>query len=320
MAIEHQELLERFERNDPIVLGLVLKEVENQSVLGLEILKRCGRKNGHAHIIGITGPPGAGKSTLVGELCKGWANESLDIAVVCIDPSSPFSGGALLGDRVRMMELMKHTNVFIKSLATRGNLGGMAACTADIVRTLDAAGKDIIVVETVGVGQVEFDVLDVSDTVILVTVPGLGDSIQALKAGIMEIADLFVVNQADRPGADQTRKDIQMMLRESNTVDWLPSVTKTVATQKQGIDELIREIERHEQYLRNSQRWLDKRQDRNIKRFKVALEGAISERVNVYMRTDPEVKTVLQSVKEGSEDPLAAAIAVLDVALTRIIK
>jgi LAO/AO transport system kinase len=294
-----------------VALGRLLKEAENQTPLGYEVLKHSTAKKGRAQVIGITGPPGAGKSTLVGKLCKVWADQGFTIGVVCVDPTSPFSGGALLGDRVRMQELAKLPDIFIKSLATRGSLGGIAASTADIVQILDAYGKDIIIVETVGVGQAEFDVLNISDTVVLINVPGLGDSLQTLKAGIMEIADLYVINQADRPGADESVKDLQLMVHESGKTDWEPPVLKTVATEKQGIRELVEEIHRHRDFLQKSDLWKKKRQERNTKRLRSRIEDLLTHKVDQYIASNKEIERLFKEVKEGYADPYSAAYEVI---------
>ncbi|WHY83922.1 methylmalonyl Co-A mutase-associated GTPase MeaB [Neobacillus novalis] len=301
------ELIEKFDQKDEVVLGKLLKEVENQTELGFELLKHKAFQKGKAHIVGITGPPGSGKSTLVGKICKSLAQKGLKIGVVCIDPTSPFTKGALLGDRVRMQELAKYPNIFIKSLATRGNLGGLAGSTADVVQVLDAFDKDIILLETVGVGQAEFDVLDISDTVVLVNVPGLGDSLQTLKAGIMEIADLYVINQSDRPGADESVKDLRMMVNESKKEDWKPPILKTIATQQEGVEELIDQIHRHKSFLRNSGQWAKIRQNRHMKRLRGVTNSYITEIVENTMRNDPLIQKRIEEVKRGEIDPFTVS-------------
>ncbi|BCJ85698.1 methylmalonyl Co-A mutase-associated GTPase MeaB [Effusibacillus dendaii] len=306
------KLIELFNQGDPVALGRLLKEVENGTAIGYEVLKHSAVKKGNTHVVGITGPPGAGKSTLVGNLCSGWADQGLKIGVICVDPSSPFSGGALLGDRIRMQELSKLPNVFIKSLATRGSLGGIAASTADIVLLMDAFGKDIIVVETVGVGQVEHDILDISDTVVLVNVPGLGDTLQTMKAGIMEVADLYVINQADRPGADESVRDLKMMIRELEKVGWQPPVLQTIATQKVGIKELMEEIDHHKAYLHYSELWDKKRQERNTKRLYSMIEELFSSKVKQYVESKKDIGQRIAFVRDGQLDPFTVAQEIVD--------
>lgn len=292
-------------------MGRLLKEVENGTYSSFKMLKQAVLNNGSAHIVGITGPPGAGKSTLVGQLCKSWAEQGLKLGVICVDPSSPFSGGALLGDRIRMQELSKLPGVFIKSLATRGSLGGLAACTADIVRVMNAYGNNIIIVETVGVGQVEYDVLDIADTVVLVNVPGLGDSLQTMKAGIMEIADLYVINQADRPGADESVRDLQFMIHERDKGDWEPAILQTVATQKKGILELKEAIEHHKAHLHHSGLWDKKRQERNWKRLHSMINELLSNKVKEFMNSNEEIEQCIADVRDGRLDPFTAAQAIV---------
>ena len=306
-ANELEELSKLFEEKSDVALGKFLKEVENQTPNRVEILKESTMRTGKAHIIGITGPPGGGKSTLVSKICKELVKQDLQIAVVCVDPTSPFTHGALLGDRVRMLELAKFPNVFIKSLATRGNLGGLAASTSEIVQVFDAFGKDIIIIETVGVGQVEFDVLEVADTLVLVNVPGLGDSMQTLKAGIMEVADIFVINQADRPGADESVKDLRMMINESKEKDWKPPILKTVATQEEGIKELIGRVEEHKKYLQDSGEFKKIRETRNLKMFHEQLVNRIADKVNHYIDSEETKQLQIEQVKLGKVDPFTLA-------------
>ncbi|ADG05236.1 methylmalonyl Co-A mutase-associated GTPase MeaB [Kyrpidia tusciae] len=302
-----QELLSRFDAGDPVALGKLLKEVENGTSSGKEALRCTASRQGRAHVVGITGPPGAGKSTLTAKLSKRWAEAGREVGIVCVDPTSPFSGGALLGDRIRMLELSSFPNVFIKSLATRGSLGGMAASTADIIQLMDAYGKEVVVVETVGVGQVEFDVMDLSDTVVLVNVPGLGDSIQALKAGILEIADIFVINQADRPGAEDSVRDLRQMLADRKETGWLWPVVKTVATRGEGIDRLAEAIESHRAYLKREQLWEEKRCRRNRQRLMQEMDRLFRQHVLTRIRTDPTARALFEEVEKGTQDPYSAA-------------
>jgi LAO/AO transport system kinase len=306
-VVDVDDLLVRFDRKDPVALGRLLKEVENQSDVGRQALLHTSTRQGGAHIVGITGPPGAGKSTLTGRLCKRWADAGRDVGIVCVDPTSPFSGGALLGDRIRMLELSGHPNIFIKSLATRGSLGGIASSTADVVQLLDAFGKDVIVIETVGVGQVEFDVMNLADTVVLVNVPGLGDSIQTLKAGIMEIADVFVINQADRPGAEESARDLRQMLEDRKSAGWGVPVLKTVATQGEGIAELAEAIQQHEVYLKQVQQWEVKRRRRNRQRLMRAMDALFADAVQDFLHEDASARALLEEAESGKRDPFAAA-------------
>jgi len=230
---------------------------------------------GRARIVGITGSPGSGKSTLVAALAKFYRRQSKRVGIVAVDPTSPFTGGAILGDRIRMTDLYTDRGVFIRSMATRGFLGGLAKATNDVVDLLDAAGFDIVLVETVGVGQDEVEVIRTVQTNMVVLVPGMGDDIQAIKAGIMEIGDIFVVNKSDRPGADKTVTEVTMMMSlVEEHGDWVPPIVKTVASKSEGVDELDAAMAKHYDYISTSGE-LDRR---NRERVRIRVETRLKER------------------------------------------
>ena len=234
-------------------LARLISMIENNAPQVKEEVALLHAYTGKARVVGITGPPGAGKSTLTGKLVRELRKQDLQVAVVAVDPTSPFTGGALLGDRLRMTDLSTDPGVYIRSMSTRGSLGGLAAATADVIRILDAAGFHYILVETVGVGQAEVDIMEIADTVMVVTVPGLGDDIQANKAGIMEIGDVFVVNKADRDGADQVATALEMMLdMNPEETGWRPPVIKAVATSGKGICEVVAAMQNHYDFVESS--------------------------------------------------------------------
>jgi LAO/AO transport system kinase len=250
-----------------------LVEREDASVAGL--LAAVYPLTGNARIIGVTGSPGAGKSTLVAALAKHYRKQQKRVGIIAVDPTSPFSGGAILGDRIRMADLYTDRGVFIRSMATRGFMGGLAKATNDVVDLLDASGFDIVLVETVGVGQDEVEVIRTVQTNVVVLVPGMGDDIQAIKAGIMEIGDIFVVNKADRPGADKTVTEITMMMSlVEEHGDWIPPIVKTVASKNEGIADLDAAVTKHLDYLQSSGE-LDRR---NRERVRIRVETMLKEK------------------------------------------
>ncbi len=239
----NKEFIEKLFTGDTRTIARAITHVESGSAEGVGLMKQIYPKTGRTQVIGITGSPGAGKSSLVDKLALHYKDKGEKVGIVCIDPSSPFSGGAILGDRIRMSTLGLDKNIFIRSMATRGNLGGLSRATVDAVAILDAAGFDKVIVETVGVGQDEVEIVKTADISVVVLVPGMGDDIQAIKAGIMEIGDVFVINKADREGVLRTQKELEALLSLAHRPDmWNPPIVKTVATESKGIEDLAASI------------------------------------------------------------------------------
>ena len=290
-------------------LARAISMVERDDPDADRLLAEIYPSTGRARIIGVTGSPGAGKSTLVGALAKHYRARGHRVGIVAVDPTSPFTGGAILGDRIRMADLYTDRGVFIRSMATRGFLGGLAKATNDVVDLLDAAGFDIVLVETVGVGQDEVEVIRTVQTNMVVLVPGMGDDIQAIKAGIMEIGDIFVVNKADRPGADKTVTEVTMMMSlVEEHGDWVPPIVKTVASRNEGIDELDAAIAKHYDYLASSGE-LDRR---NRDRVRIRIETQLKEKFMQHARSvTANWDQVLDDVLHKRNNPHDAAEAVL---------
>jgi GTPase len=272
-----------------------------------QILARLFEKTGRAHVLGVTGPPGAGKSTLVQRLAQAYRRRGQTVGIVAVDPSSPFSGGAILGDRIRMGEIYTDPGIFIRSMATRGALGGLARATSDAVDVLDAAGYDIILIETVGVGQDEVDIVRAAETTAVVLMPGLGDDIQAIKAGILEIADVFLVNKADREGADRTAAELSMMLDLTPGLAWRPPIVRTVATRGQGVDEAVEALDSHQRSLAESSEGSLRRERRARARLLALLEDQFRRAVEMQAPDPNGLNAAIERVIQRREDPYSAA-------------
>ena len=273
------KLLERALAGDTRSIGRIISLVEADSPASKEIMKTVYPKTGGAQVIGITGSPGAGKSTFVNRLIAQFRAEGKQVGVIAIDPSSPFTGGAILGDRLRMQDHAIEEGVFIRSMGSRGNLGGVSRGTHEGALILDACGFDVVIIETVGVGQSEVDIVKIADTVCLILTPGMGDDVQIMKAGIMEIADVFVVNKADKEGADKVAADVQVMLKMIGEREWIPPVALVSSNKNTGVDEVREIIKRHGDYLRSSEEGKRRRWSQLEMEVEAILRGEISQLV-----------------------------------------
>ena len=270
-------LIKNLLMNDRRTVARSISIVESNNNVSSELLKNIYSSVGKAYRIGITGPPGAGKSTITNHLTKLYRKQNKKVGIIAVDPTSPFTGGALLGDRIRMSELVHDSGVFIRSMATRGSLGGLSKKAVDAADVLDAAGYDYIIFETVGVGQSELDIVQAADTTIVVLVPESGDTVQAMKAGLMEIADFFVLNKSDRPAAEQAVTALKTIigLREHDTDTWMPNIIKAIATEGKGIIEISDEVEKHHQYLTVSGNFFKRRENR----IKIRIKDIVEEKI-----------------------------------------
>jgi len=297
-------LLEDFFKGDTRALSRIITRVENRSPDSLVLLQQLFPHTGNSRVIGVTGSPGSGKSTLVDRLATAYRQEHKTIAIVAVDPSSPFTGGAILGDRIRMQTHGIDPGIYIRSMATRGHLGGLATATTDVVSVLDAAGKNPIIVETVGVGQDEVDIVKLADISIVVLVPGMGDDVQALKAGIMEIGDIFVINKCDRPGVDKMERAVLAVLSLAHRPDgWQPPVLRTVATEGRGIDELVESIERCHTFFQNSASRAEKKREAAKQRLITLLEERLLTTAIERVFPDSELNKVVGQIADRFQDP-----------------
>jgi LAO/AO transport system kinase len=325
-----QERVRRIRAGELRALSRAISTVENRTQESTELLKALFPYSGKALLIGLTGSPGAGKSTLVDQLAREYRKQGKTIGIVAVDPTSPFSGGAILGDRIRMQSHHADAGIYIRSMATRGSLGGLASTTADVATVLDASGRDLVMIETVGVGQDEVDIVRLADVTIVVLVPGMGDDVQTIKAGIMEIADIFVINKSDREGAERVEREIRAMQsitparakparaggpemgKEGGHDDWVPPIVKTVASDGTGITELLAAIEKYREYLERSGRAQARRIENWRGRIAEMLRDALFQRVLSYYLSEGEANRYAAEVAEHKRDPYSLVEKIVD--------
>ncbi len=301
-------LVERVRAGDPRALARAISLVEDDAPGAIEVLSECFPYTGDALRIGVTGSPGAGKSTLVDRMARIYREREETVGVLAVDPTSPFTGGAILGDRIRMTERLSDPGIYVRSMATRGALGGLAQTTADAVTVLEAGGRQKVLIETVGVGQDEVDIVRLADVTVVVLVPGMGDDVQSIKAGIMEIADIFVINKADREGADRMEKEIralQSLVTQRTAEDhvWVPPMVKTVATAGQGVDDLVAEIDRMHQWMLEGGRLAARRRLYWRERIVEMMRAALLREVRQHGFSQAEIEEYAARVEQRQEDP-----------------
>ena len=307
-----QQLIEECLQGNPYALPRLISLLENKDPQRYEILKRLYPHTGKAFVIGITGTPGAGKSSLVSQLLHRVRRKGLTVGVIVVDPTSPFSGGAILGDRIRMQEHALDNGVFIRSMGTRGSLGGLSQATREAVHVLDAFGKDLVLVETVGVGQSEVDIVKTADTTVVVLTPGGGDSVQAIKAGVMEIADVFVINKADLLGAEQTCTEVNTMLDMKGKSKWRPPVVLTVSIRDEGIDEFWDALVEHRRFLEGTNRLMDIRRARVRLELEEQIKYLVTNQVFKKIKEQISLEEVVEAITQRQQNPYSATRELLN--------
>lgn len=302
MSASISALVDEVRSGNPRALARAITSVENRGPQSAELLKALFPHTGRARVIGLTGAPGAGKSTLVDQLAREYRKQGKTVGIIAVDPTSPYTGGAILGDRIRMGSHYADPGIYIRSMATRGSLGGLARTTADVASVMDASGRDIVLIETVGVGQDEVDIVRLAEVTVVILVPGMGDDVQTIKAGIMEIADVFVINKSDRDGAERVEREIRAMQSLSTRKDeWVPPIVKTVASDGQGIPELATAIVKYQDFLGKNEIGRKKRIDNWRDRLIEMLRDTLLERV--LREQDGRVEAYAVEIAEHKRDP-----------------
>ncbi|MBV8052015.1 MAG: methylmalonyl Co-A mutase-associated GTPase MeaB [Acidobacteriaceae bacterium] len=303
LSHDYQSLIKHLRNGDARALARAISTVENRKPGWTDLLKALFPQTGKARILGLTGAPGAGKSTLVDQLAKHYRKENRTIGIIAVDPTSPYTGGAILGDRIRMQDHFSDPGIYIRSMATRGSLGGLARATADVATVLDASGRDLILIETVGVGQDEIDVVRLADITIVILVPGMGDDVQSIKAGIMEIADIFVINKSDREGAERVEREIRALQSLAvRSDDWTPTIVKTVASEGKGTADLAAAIADYETHLAKQNLALQRKTQNWEQRLLEMLRDALLNKAHAQL-ADGKISRLATEVAEHKRDP-----------------